>query len=72
MVDIDIQTKQMTLATVRSELYIHERRHGKPPIPPPRRRQKLRRVASTIAGDNAAASGVLKDTKSFVIAGMYY
>ncbi|XP_053386476.1 dystonin-like isoform X4 [Mercenaria mercenaria] len=70
VVDIDVQTKQMSITRVRSELYIHERRHGKPPVPPPRRRQKLRRVASAIGGDSAAASGVLRDTKSFVIAGV--
>ncbi|WAR10224.1 DYST-like protein, partial [Mya arenaria] len=50
-----------------SELYIHERRPGKAPIPPPRRRQKLRRVASALSGDAAAIAGVIQETESFII-----
>lgn len=69
MIDIDIQTKQTCVTRVRSELYIHERRQGKQPVPPPRRRQKLRRVASSLSTDASAVAGVIKETKSFVIAG---
>ncbi|XP_052813001.1 microtubule-actin cross-linking factor 1, isoforms 1/2/3/4/5-like isoform X2 [Mya arenaria] len=67
VVDIDIHTKQTAITKVRSELYIHERRPGKAPIPPPRRRQKLRRVASALSGDAAAIAGVIQETESFII-----
>ncbi|KAL4217405.1 hypothetical protein ACF0H5_023855 [Mactra antiquata] len=69
VVDIDIQTKETCVTRVRSELYIHERRPGKPPVPPPRRRMKLKRVASSMAGESSALSSVIKDTQSFVIVG---
>lgn len=69
MVDIDINTKQTAVTSVRSELYIHERRQGKAPVPPPRRRQKLRRVESRVT--EGGATGMMSDTQSFVIAGMW-
>ncbi|XP_052234757.1 dystonin-like isoform X4 [Dreissena polymorpha] len=68
LTDVDVLTKQTCTTLVKSELYIHERRPGKSPIPPPRRRQKLRRVASTITSDTL--SGVVKETTPFVITGV--
>ena len=68
MVNIDIQTKETTVTSIRSELYIHERRPGKLPVPPPRRRQKLKRIASKSADSNN--NGIAKDTRSFVITGV--
>jgi len=70
VVDIDLQTKQTSITKVKSELYIHERRPGKAPVPPPRRRQKLRRVASALSGDAASMAGVVKETQSFIITGV--
>ena len=57
------------MTRVKSELYIHERRQGKQPVPPPRRRQKLKRVASTLSAEAAANAGVIKEMESFVITG---
>ena len=68
MVNIDLQTKETEVTCVRSELYIHERRPGKLPVPPPRRRQKLKRIASKAADSNN--NGIVKDMKAFVITGV--
>ena len=68
MVNIDLQTKETTVTMVKSELYIHERIPGKSPIPPPRRRQKLKRVISRAADSNN--NGVIKEDRSFVITGI--
>ena len=66
--NIDLQTKETVVTSIKSELYIHERVPGKLPVPPPRRRQKLKRVASK-AGDSNN-NGVIKESKSFVITGI--
>ncbi|KAL5005910.1 hypothetical protein ScPMuIL_017068 [Solemya velum] len=72
VVDIDSITKETRATTVKAQIYIHERRRGKQPVPPPRRRRPLKKTISNslVNSSGADVPSVREDSKSFVITGV--
>ncbi|KAL3854339.1 hypothetical protein ACJMK2_013612, partial [Sinanodonta woodiana] len=70
--DIDTTTKDTTITQIKAGLYIHERRLGKGPVPPPRRRRPLKKVMSFTPENEQANSGseILQNKQNFVITGV--
>lgn len=72
--DVDVESRDTCITSVKAGLIIHEKQRGKRPIAPPRKKRQLRRVMSNTNTPAVMADvpDVLEETKPFVISGVLH
>lgn len=72
MVEVNTQSQETVITSVKSEMIIHERQKGKRPKPPPRRRRQLKRVMSSALPNDVSSDlpECSEELQSFTVTGV--